>query len=53
MKGRPSGLAALAVLVAIPARAAGQTPPSRPGVEMSGVKPSLKLQATVEGFMTV
>src|SRR5260370_7752603 len=52
MKGRPCGLAALAVLVAIPSRAAGQTPPSRPSVEMSGVKPSLKLQAPLEGFMT-
>jgi len=52
MKGSPCGLAALAVLLALPARAAGQTPPSRPGVEMSGVKASLKLQAPVEGFMT-
>jgi quercetin dioxygenase-like cupin family protein len=52
MKGSPCGLAALAVLLALPARAAGQTPPSGPGVEMSGVKASLKLQAPVEGFMT-
>lgn len=52
MKGRPCGPVALAVLLAIPARAAGQTPPSRAGVEMSGVNASLKLQVPVEGFMT-
>lgn len=52
MKGRPCALAALAVLLAIPALAPGQASPSRPGVEMSGVKPSLKLQVPVEGFMT-
>ena len=52
MKGRFFVFAALVFLLAGAARFEGQMAPGHSAVEMSGVKPAMKLQALVEGFMT-
>ena len=51
MKVRSIVLAALVCLAATWARLDSQTPASHP-VEMTGVKPALKMQTPVEGFFT-
>lgn len=52
MRGRFLGLAALVFLFSGVLRFDGQMAPAQSMVEMAGVKPSMKLQTPVEGFMT-
>lgn len=52
MKRRFLVFAAMAVVLATAVRFKGQMTPGHPAVEMSGVKPAMKLQTPVEGFMT-
>ncbi len=52
MKARFFVLAALVCLAAATARLSSQMPASHSAVEMTGVKPALKMQTPVEGFFT-
>jgi quercetin dioxygenase-like cupin family protein len=52
MKGRLLVVAALVCLAAAAARLDSQMTASRSAVEMTGVKPALKMQIAVEGFFT-
>ncbi len=52
MRGRFLGLVALVLLFSAVLRFDGQMAPAQSMVEMTGVKPSMKLQSPVEGFMT-
>lgn len=52
MKVRILIVAALVCLVAAAARLDSQMTASHPAVEMTGVKPAMKMQAPVEGFFT-
>jgi len=52
MKSRFTFVAAVMLLAAGAVRLDGQMPASHSTIEMSGVKPALKLQAPVEGFLT-
>jgi quercetin dioxygenase-like cupin family protein len=52
MKSRFTVVAAVMLWAAGAVRLDSQTPTSHSTIEMSGVKPALKLQAPVEGFLT-
>ncbi len=52
MKGRLLALGALVFLAAAAVRLDSQMPASHSAVEMSGVKPAMKLQVPLEGFFT-
>jgi quercetin dioxygenase-like cupin family protein len=52
MKGRFFLIVVLVFLAAGVVCLRGQTPAAQPMVEMKGVKPALKLQTPLEGFMT-
>ena len=52
MKSRITFVAAVMLLAAGAVRLDSQMPASHSTIEMSGVKPALKLQAPVEGFLT-
>ncbi len=52
MKGRLLALGALVFLAAAAVRLDSQMPASHSAVEMTGVKPAMKLQVPLEGFYT-